>query len=166
MGTQVKLGCNEHNSVQFNHFRKTFGVNNKNKSPNDNNVNNMMPIVVNDNMNLNSCGGGYLSESMLQNVCHDVYALDTVSNVNMNVCDVNNLLRNFHRASDINSYFAPQHVSPPGPTIAHVDSDHQPFSRNGCTQVYHGSVHKVDRFNYIFIDHFDNSDNQFVYMLY
>ena len=53
----------------------------------------MMPVVVNDNMNLKSYDGDDLSESMLQNACRDVYALGTVSNVNMNVYDANNLLR-------------------------------------------------------------------------
>ena len=127
--------------LQFDHFRKTFCVNNENESLNDNIVNNMMPVVVNNDMN--SCGGGDLSELMLQNVYHDVDALDTVSHVNMTSHDVNDLIWDFHRASDINAYSAPQHGSPTGPMIAHMEADHQPFPRNRCPQVCHVQFTKL-----------------------
>ena len=53
----------------------------------------------------------------------------------------------------------PQHGSPPLPVVAHMETDHQP----SC-QLINGSIHKVDRLNYKFVDQSDNSEIQFVYI--
>ena len=68
MGFHDKMGYNGHISLKFDQFSKTVGVNSANGSLNVNSVNNMMPVVVNNDVYLN--------------VCHDIKAMDTVSHVN------------------------------------------------------------------------------------
>ena len=123
-----------------------------------------MPVVVDNNIYLNSCGGGSLSNVICQNVCQNVNALDTVSHVNMIASDYDALLMDFHKAFDNNTDFAPQHGSPPGPMIARVEPSHYHFPRNVYLQLCHGLIHKIDRFNYAFVNFFDNSCSQFVYI--
>ena len=157
MSPLCNVESNRHNILQFDHFSKTVGVNNGNVPHKFNNI--MMPVIVNNQMNLNSCGGGNLCTVMLSNVCHDTYVLDTVSNVNMYSYKVNNQRKGFHRVQHNNAYSTPQHGSPPLSMIAHMEPDHKPL-----LQAPHGSLHKVDRFNYKFIEQSYSSVNQLVYI--
>ena len=162
MGLFDKLGCNGYNSLQFDQLRKTVSVHNKNKLLNDNSVNNVMPVVVNNDLHLNSCGGGKLSNFISQNIWQDIHALDTVPHVNMTNFDSNVLIMNSHNVLDSNICFAPQHGS--ASVIKHMEATHHPFPRNHGFQSYHSSVHKTDRFNYTYFDYFYNSANQLVYI--
>ena len=150
---------NEHNSLQFEQFRETVGVNNVKKSPHVSNVNKLNPGIVSNDMNLDIYGGGNSNNNNLSNIRSYRYALDTVSNLNMNVYHVNNSPRGLHRAPGTIVFRPPQHGSPPPPVVAHMKTDHQPSS-----QSINGSIHRVDRLNYKFIDQSDNSENQFVYL--
>ena len=96
---------------------------------------------------------------MSASVCYDTYALDTVSNVNMNSNKVHNQCNGFHRVQDNNAYSTPQHGSPPLSMIAHMEPDPKLL-----LQTPHGSLYKVDRFNYKFIEQSDSSVNQLLYI--
>ena len=104
-----------------------------------------MPVVVNNDT--------YDGNFKFQNVWQDVKVLDAVSHVNMTACDYGILFMDSHKTFGSNTKFTPQHGSPPGPMTAHVEAVHHPFPRNICLQICHGSVHKIDRFNYIFVNH-------------
>ena len=160
MSLHDKQGCNGH----FDQFSKTIGVKNENNSLYVNSVNSMVPVVVNNDNYLNSSGGGNLSNFILQNVCHDIHALDTVSHVNLTAFSSSALVMDSHKAFDSNRNLAPQHDSPLGSMIEPMEANLQPFLRNHCVNLYHGSVHKIDRFNYTFVNQLDNSHNQFLYI--
>ena len=98
------------------------GVKNKNESLSDNGINDVMPVAVYGDIHLNSCGGGNLSNFILQNLCQDVNALENVSQLNMISCDSSELIMDSHRAFDINTHFTSQHGSRPGLMIAHMEA--------------------------------------------
>ena len=164
MGPYDKMGCNGHNSLKFGQFNKTVGVNNENDSLNVNNVNNMMPVVANNDIYLNSHGGGKIFDISSQDVCHDINTMDTVSHANLTACDSSALVVDYDQVFDSTNNLVPQHGSPPGTIIDHMEANPQTVPRNQHVYSYHGSVHKIDRFNYIFVNQLDNSHNQFVYI--
>ena len=83
------------------------------KSPHVSNVNKLNPGIVSNDMNLDIYGGGNSSNNNLSNIRSYRYALDTVSNLNMNVYHVNNSPRSLHRAPGTIVFRPPQHGSPP-----------------------------------------------------
>ena len=97
-------------------------------------------------------------------VCYDINALETVSHVNLIAYDSTALVMDSQKALDSNNNPAPQYGSLPSTMVEHMEANHQPVPRNHCANLYHGSVHKIDRFNYTFVNQLDNSQNQFVYI--
>ena len=69
-----------------------------------------------------------------------------------------------HKAFKNTCNLAPQHGSPPGTMIDYREANLQPFPRNHCIHLYHGSIHEIGRFNYTFVNKFHDSHNQFVYI--
>ena len=99
-----------------------------------------------------------------QDVCHDIKAMDAVSHVNLTACGSSALVVDSYKAFDSTNNLAPQHGSPPGTIIDHMEANLQTVARNQYVYSYHGSVHKIDRLNYTFVNQLDNSHNQFVYL--
>ena len=56
-----------------------------------------MPVVVNNKIYLNSCGGSNLFNIISQNLCQHINALDTVSHVNMISCDFGDSRMDSHK---------------------------------------------------------------------
>ena len=163
MGPYDMMGCNGHNSLKFGQFNKTVGVNNENYSFIVNNVNNRMPVVVNNDIYVNSHGGGK-NFDVNSHVCHDIKAMDTVSHVNLTACDSNALIVDCDQVFDSINNFVSQDGSPPGTIIDCMVANPQTVPRDQHVYSYHGSVHKIDRFNDTFVYQLDNSHNQFVYI--
>ena len=153
---------NEHNSFQFDQFRSTVGVNNENISLNNYCKNNLMPVVVNNEIYLNSCGDSNLSNVILQNLCQDNNALDTVSRVNMISCDFDDSGMDLYKSYDINTHSALQHGFPPGSITVHIEFNHQTFPSNDYVRACAVLFHQIDRFIHSFFDYSDNSGNQLV----
>ena len=124
----------------------------------------MKPVVVNNDAYLNSCGGGNLCNFISQSVCYDINALETVSHVNLTTYDNTALVINFQKTLNGNPNPAPQCGSLPGPMVDHREANPQTSPRNHYADLCRGSVHKIDRFNYTFVNQFDKSHNQFVYI--
>ena len=93
-----------------------------------------------------------------------VQTVETASHVNLTAYDSTALVMDSHKALYSNNNPAPQHDSPTGTMVEQMEANRQTFPRNHCANLYHGSVHKIDRFNYTFVNQFDNSHNQFVYI--
>ena len=163
MGFHDRLGCKEHNSLNFNQFRRTLGVKNEYNSCNIKNVN-MMTVVVNNDIKLNSCGSGKCSHFNLQAICHTTKLMNTVSSVNLTANVGNALVVDAYKAPDSNDILAPLHGSPPGSINDHIETNSQMLPGSYYSYDCHASVHKIDRFNYTFVNKFDNSHNQFVYI--
>ena len=87
-----------------------------------------------------------------------------MSHVNLTAYNSTALVMDSYKDPDSNSNLAPQYGSPPGTMVEHMEANLQTFPRNHCANLYNGSVHKIDRFNYTFVNQIDNSHNQFVYM--
>ena len=162
MGFHNRLGCKEHDSLNFDQFKRIFGVKNENNSCNVNNVN-MMPVVANNKIKLNSCGGGKCADFNVQAICHTTKPMNTVSSVNLTVNVDNALLVDAYKAINGNDTLSPQHDSP-GSVIDHIETNPQILPGNHYFYACHTLVHKIDRFNYTFVNHSDNSHNQFVHI--
>ena len=115
------MELNEHNSLQFDQFRETFGVKNVNQSPHDSNVNKLNPGIVSNDKNLDTYGGGD-SHNIRSTIRSYRYALDTVSNSNMNVYHVNNFSRGSLKAPGTI-------VHSPPPSMALLHSQWSPIWR-------------------------------------
>ena len=124
----------------------------------------MMPVVVNNDKNLNLCGGGECADFNLQSNCHISKSINTGSNASLTVTVDNVLMIGAHKAPNSIDTIVPQHGSPPGSVIDHVKTNTQIFPGNQYSYGCHTSLHKIDRSNYTFVNQFDNSHNQFVYI--
>ena len=156
MSPQYSGKFKEHNILSFNQLNGTTGVNNVNMPQNCNNT--MIPVTLNSNKNSNYLGGGNSFAIMSSDEYYDIYAMDTVSNVNTISYKVCNQQNNTDEVQYNNCHSIPQHGSPL-PMIPHRKPNHKLLS-----QAPNVSLHKVNRFNDKFTEQSDSSVNQLVYI--
>ena len=149
--------------MNFKTFRRTIDVKNQSKNCNVNTVNSR-PVVVNNGLNPNLHTGG---ECICFNSSVDYHIMvptNTISDTSLTVDVDNCMISGAHRAPANTCTIAPQHGSPPCPVIDHVETTTQVLPGSSLAYNGHTPLYKVDRFNHIYVNQYDTSHNQLVYI--
>ena len=144
-------------------FRRLIDVKSQSKNCNVNTVNSR-PVVVNNGLNPNLHTGGECICFNSSVDSHIMVPTNIISDTNLTVDVGNCMISGAHRAPANTCTIAPQHGSPPCPVIDHVETTTWVLPASSLAYNGHTPLYKVDRFNHIYVNQYDTSHNQLVYI--